>query len=64
MKAGAEELTVFVDSATHLDLRRAERDIQKEQPGHPSPRVNNFFAPGQAVLCTTVWRRVETLRLI
>lgn len=50
MKAGAEELTVYVDSDTHLDVRRAERDIQKEQPGHPSPRVNSFFAPGQAVL--------------
>jgi hypothetical protein len=50
MKAGAEELTVFVDGDTHLDVRRAERDIQKEQPGHPSARVNNFFEPGQAVL--------------
>ena len=50
MKAGAEELTVFVDSDTHLNVRRTERDIQKEQPGHPSPRVNSFFQPGQAVL--------------
>jgi hypothetical protein len=50
MKAGAEELTVFVDSDTHLNVRRSERDIQKEQPGHPSPRVNSFFEPGQAVL--------------
>ena len=50
MKAGAEELTVFVDSDTHLSVRRTERDIQKEQPGHPSPRVNSFFEPGQAVL--------------
>jgi hypothetical protein len=50
MKAGAEELTVFVDSDTHLNVRRTERDIQKEQPGRPSPRVNSFFEPGQAVL--------------
>jgi Domain of unknown function (DUF5666) len=50
MKAGAEELTVFVDSDTHLSVRRTERDIQKEQPGRPSPRVNSFFEPGQAVL--------------
>ena len=50
MKAGAEELTVFVDSDTHLTVRRGERDLQREQPGHPSPRVNDFFEPGQAVL--------------
>ena len=61
MKAGAEELTVFVDSGTHLDVRRAERDIQKEQPGHPSPRVNSFFEAGQAVL---VRYRVEKGRNI
>ncbi len=50
MKAGAEELTVFVDGDTHLNVRRTERDIQKEQPGRPSPRVNSFFEQGQAVL--------------
>jgi hypothetical protein len=50
MKAGAEQLTVFVDSDTHLSVRRVERDLQKEQPGHPSPRVSSFFEPGQAVL--------------
>lgn len=50
MKAGAEEWTFFVDGETHLEVRRAERDIQKEQPGRPSPRVSNFFQPGQAVL--------------
>ena len=50
MKAGDQQLTVFVDSETHLETRRSERDLQKEQPGHPSPRVNNFFEPGQAVL--------------
>jgi uncharacterized protein DUF5666 len=59
MKAGAQELTVFVDSDTHLSVRRTERDIQKEQPGRPSPRVNSFFEPGQAVL---VRYRVENGR--
>jgi hypothetical protein len=59
MKAGAEELTVFVDSGTHLTVRRAERDLQREQPGHPSPRVSSFFEPGQAVL---VRYRVENGR--
>jgi hypothetical protein len=50
MKAGAEEWTFFVDGETHLEVRRAERDIQREQPGRPSARVNNFFQPGQTVL--------------
>jgi hypothetical protein len=59
MKAGTEVLTVFVDSDTHLTVRRAERDLQREQPGHPSPRVNSFFEPGQAVL---VRYRVENGR--
>lgn len=50
MKAGAEQLTFYVDSDTHLDVRTAQRDLQQAQPGKPSPRVNNFFEPGQAVL--------------
>jgi hypothetical protein len=48
MKAGAQELTVFVDGETHLDVRAAARDVQKAQTSRP--RVNNFFEPGQAVL--------------
>jgi hypothetical protein len=50
MKAGTEELTFFVDSATHLEVRRAARDVQQAQPGSPSPRVNNFFTVGQAAV--------------
>jgi hypothetical protein len=50
MKAGAQQLTVYVDSETHLEVRTAARDIQQAQPGKPSPRVNNFFEAGQAVL--------------
>lgn len=50
MKAGAEELTVFVDGDTHLEVRRLERDVQRAQPGRPSARVNDFFRPGQVVL--------------
>lgn len=50
MKAGAQLLTVYVDSETHLEVRGAQRDIQQAQAGNPSPRVNNFFATGQAVL--------------
>ena len=50
MKAGAQQLTVYVDSETHLEVRTAARDIQQAQAGKPSPRVNNFFEVGQAVL--------------
>lgn len=50
MKAGAQQLTFYVDSETHLEVRTAARDIQQAQAGKPSPRVNNFFEVGQAVL--------------
>lgn len=50
MKAGTQELTFFVDSATHLEVRRTARDVQQAQPGSPSPRVNNFFEVGQAAV--------------
>ncbi len=50
IKTSTEELTFYVDSDTHLEVRSAERNIQREQPGRPSPRVNSFFQTGQAVL--------------
>ena len=50
MKSGAQQLTVFVDSETRLEVRSAARKVQQAQPGNPSPRVNSFFEPGQAVL--------------
>jgi hypothetical protein len=50
IKAGAQEMTFVVDSRTHLEVRTAQRDLQKAQPGSPSPRVNSFFEPGQVVL--------------
>jgi hypothetical protein len=50
MKAGAQEMTFYIDSQTHLEVRASARDVQKAQPGSPSARVNNFFEPGQAVL--------------
>jgi hypothetical protein len=50
IKAGAQEMTFVVDSRTHLEVRSAQRDLQKAQPGSPSPRVNAFFEPGQTVL--------------
>jgi hypothetical protein len=48
VKAGSQELTFFVDSQTHLEVRSAARDVQQAQTSHL--RVNNFFEPGQAVL--------------
>jgi hypothetical protein len=50
IRTGNQELTFFVDGETHLEVRAAERNLQREQPGRPSPRVNSFFEPGQAVL--------------
>jgi hypothetical protein len=50
IKAGAQEMTFVVDSRTRLEVRSAQRDLQKAQAGSPSPRVNSFFEPGQVVL--------------
>ena len=50
IKAGAQELTFVVDGQTHLEVRSAAKQVQQEQPGAPSPRVKDFFEPGQAVL--------------
>ncbi len=50
VKAGAEQLTFYVDSETHLDVRTVQRDLQRAQAGKPSPRVNDFFEAGQVVL--------------
>jgi hypothetical protein len=50
VKAGAQELTFYVDGETHLEVRRAARDVQGAQPGNPSARVNSFFEVGNPVL--------------
>jgi hypothetical protein len=50
IKAGGQDMTFVVDSRTHLEVRSAQRDLQKAQAGSPSPRVNSFFEPGQIVL--------------
>ena len=50
VKAGAQELTFIVDSQTRLEVRSAAKAVQQGQPGSPSPRVKDFFEPGQAVL--------------
>ena len=50
VKAGAQELTFFVDGRTHLEARAAAKQIQAAQPGSPKPRVSDFFEPGSVVL--------------
>jgi hypothetical protein len=50
IRAGAQEMTFIVDSGTHLEVRSAAKRVQQSQPGAPSPRVNDFFEIGQAVL--------------
>ena len=50
VKAGQQEMTFVIDSDTHLEVRRAARDIQAAQPGNQRPRVNDFFAVGNPVL--------------
>jgi hypothetical protein len=41
---------VFVDGQTHLEVSRTAREMQRALPRNPSPRVKDFFAPGQIVL--------------
>jgi uncharacterized protein DUF5666 len=50
VKAGAQEMTFYVDKDTHLEVRRAAKEVQASQPGNPKPRVNAFFEAGNAVL--------------
>jgi hypothetical protein len=50
VKTSAEELTFYIDSDTHLEVRTTARDIQAAQPGRPKPRVNDFFEIGNPVL--------------
>jgi hypothetical protein len=48
VKAGAQELTFYIDNETHLEVRSAAKQIQQAQPG--KPRVNDFFQAGMPVL--------------
>jgi len=50
VKAGAQELTFYIDGETHLEVRRSAKDVQAAQPGNPKPRVNSFFEAGNPVL--------------
>jgi hypothetical protein len=50
VKAGAQELTFYIDRETHVEVRRSAKDVQAAQPGNPKPRVNSFFEAGNPVL--------------
>ena len=50
VKVGTQEMAFFIDSDTHLEVRRAARDVQAAQPGAPKPRVNDFFEVGTPVM--------------
>ena len=50
VKVGTQDMTFLVDSNTRLEVRRAAKEIQSQQPGNPKPRVNDFFEVGNPVL--------------
>jgi len=50
VKVGAQDMTFLIDGDTHLEVRRAAKQIQGLQPGEPHPRVNDFFEVGNPVL--------------
>ena len=50
VKVGTQDMTFYIDSDTHLEVRRAARDVQAVQPGNPKPRVNDFFEVGNPVM--------------
>lgn len=50
VKVGAEELTFFVDHETHLEVRRAAKDLQQAKAPAAEPNVNDYFEPGNVVL--------------
>ncbi len=50
VKAGAAELTFYIDGDTHLEVRKAARDVVAAQPSRNRPRVNDFFEAGVPVL--------------
>jgi hypothetical protein len=49
VRVGTQDMAFFIDSDTHLEVRRAAKQIQEAQPG-AKPRVNDFFEAGNPVL--------------
>jgi hypothetical protein len=50
VKAGAQELTFYVDGQTHIEARAAAKKVQEAQPGNPRPRISDFIETGNVVL--------------
>jgi hypothetical protein len=49
VKVGAQDMTFYIDGDTHLEVRRAAKQVQSQQP-NSKPRVNDFFEVGNPVL--------------
>jgi len=49
VKVGAQDMTFYIDGDTHLEVRRAAKQVQSQQP-NAKPRVNDFFEVGNPVL--------------
>ena len=49
VKVGTQDMTFYIDGDTHLEVRRAAKQIQAAQP-NAKPRVNDFFEAGNPVL--------------
>jgi hypothetical protein len=50
LKAGAQDLTFYVDGQTHIEVRAAAKKVQQAQPGNPKPRVNDFIEKGNVLV--------------
>lgn len=50
VKVAAQELTFYVDGETHLEVRRAAKELQQAKPPTAKPNVSDFFAPADVVL--------------
>jgi preprotein translocase subunit YajC len=50
VNVGTQDMKILVDSNTRLEVRRAAKEVQSQQPGNPKPRVNDFFEVGNPVL--------------
>ncbi|HWV94765.1 MAG TPA: hypothetical protein VNZ24_10620, partial [Vicinamibacterales bacterium] len=49
VKVGTQDMTFYIDGDTHLEVRRAAKQIQEAQV-NAKPRVNDFFEAGNPVL--------------
>ncbi len=50
VKVGTQDMTFYIDSDTHLEVRSAAKEVQAAQPGGAKPRVNDFFEVGNPVV--------------